>query len=295
MIERPEYRVLVPGQKYFICEPLRATLSTRACASNWQAAPDGSACRGCQLGRAHYVDLNPRAPIPARQKVGVGRVFSPCPRCGGSGLRIIKQTGCCVSCMNREYEWAKGRNSKGVRPALYKPPHLVEVGLQHSDGQIEVRAVEVLHGAEALGRVLRDLPGGARVVDTPRPGPAVFNLKAKAFEYQCRECRSVGLVLERCRGDVLERRCWSCNPDVNVTGWRTSPVRQPMQAMHVDAAAEWLSSDPELKGETLGAWTPTANICACGTGQIEGLLTRPGGRWRTRCSACGATSAEGTP
>jgi hypothetical protein len=232
--------------------------------------------------------------MPSRQKAERGRIFSACVRCGGSGLRIIKQTGICVSCTNRFLEFVRGKNSKGEHPAKYRPPHDIEITLQLADGSIERRLMLAMHHAEALGRVLRNIPDGARVIDTPRPGPAVFNPKTKTFEFQCRRCRSIGQVLERKRGDVLERRCWSCNPGVNATGWHVAPVRQPMQAMHVDAAAGWLSSNPDLKGETPLAWTPTANICACGAGQIEGLL-KPGGRWRTRCAACGASSAEGAP
>jgi len=68
--QRPEYRAndLTPGQRYFECHTLRATISTRACAQRWQAAAAGSACYGCTLGRLHHADHHPEAGTSTPQR-----------------------------------------------------------------------------------------------------------------------------------------------------------------------------------------------------------------------------------
>lgn len=281
MTARPEYRVDLPpaGARYFQCVQLRALLSTKSCAERRMTPKTGSSCEGCALGAMHCRDHGLVAP---------GGGGTPCTRCGRSDLRLIGGA-LCVSCKNREYEWIKGRNAKGRVPLRYAPPRLFEVGIRHANGRTEVRAVEALHGAEAVGSLLRNGLGDARFVDVPRPGATAWNAQAGCFEHVCDRCGVAGLILERVRGDVLERRCWSCNPDMDVTGWRVSPVRQPLLPLDVDTAASWLSSDAELKGEEPGTWTALPHPCACGTGQVEALLA-PSGRWRCRCTACTASS-----
>ena len=111
----------VDGAKgeFFRCLPYRATLSTTACAQRWREAQraTGNAvaryekCRTCPIGAAHS---------------GEGVVYySPlygkpiCCRCGrGSMRRMILRGTLCISCVNRQYEFVRGKNAKGNPPRI---------------------------------------------------------------------------------------------------------------------------------------------------------------------------------
>ena len=279
--QRPKYRsiALTPALRYFDCSSMRAVLSTRACAAQWQAAKAGSACHGCPVGRLHDGD-HPDAPSAQRQ-----HDESTCLRCGRVGLRLIRQTGVCVSCAAREAEWRAGRNSRGNAPVRFTPLHEHEVAVVALDGRVRRRVVQALDAAEALGRVVRDLPTGARVHVGERRRTA-WNASAGRFEHVCSECGTAGLVLERRRGSVLERHAWCCGGDPAGDGWEVAQVRLQPMAMPAHVMADWLTASEDSAG---AVWTATGAVCsACHRGQLEGLLTAPGGRWRVRCRGCGA-------
>lgn len=295
MTERPVYRVLIEGQKHFDCKVLRATLSTRSCSSQWEAAQIGSSCHECALGRKHTKETNPNSPRLRRLPKSL-----VCPRCGETGRRIIGTRGVCVSCANRQYEWINGRNAKGRVPATYVPPRDIEVAIELDDGSIEIRLVQARHAAEALSHVLRGgLVDGAELVDSPRPGPTNWNAATQSFEFVCKACGESGLIVERVRRGVLERFHWCCEGrDPPGAGWTMARVRQPVSGMHPATLADWMDRDPSLAveatvDETIGKWISTPHFCGeCRAGQILGMLTAPGGRWKTGCSSCGATSEE---
>ena len=233
---------------------------------------------------------------PASKIVGCGRPERSrvCLRCGRCEVRLVVSTGVCVSCTNRESEWRKGRNRKGRAPITYKPLHDRVVALQHQDGAIEHRLLEVAHLAEAIGRVLRDMPDGARLVRERQL--TALNRATREFERVCPNCGAAGLVLERRRGVVLERHAWCCGGWPGGHGWQLAKVRQPVMGMHPDEQAALLDGAPELAGEIPGVWTALPAWCAaCAGGQLMGLLSAADGKWRTGCSACGANSelAEG--
>ncbi len=290
--QHPEYRALVPGQRHFSCEPLRATLSTADCARRWHAARGGSACHDCAIGRLHHgehrhlavagaVEL-PQAVNSQRQ-----RITGACLRCGRVGLRIIQCSGICVSCSNREHEWRKGRNSKGTPPVTFQSLAWWAISVSGTGGAVIRSMVEAQDLPEALGRVLRKLPDGGHVVADERSLSA-WNEAAGQFEPVCAQCSTVGLVLERKRGDVLERHHWCCGGEPVGKGWEPAQVRARVFAMPVATMVAWLDASTELADETPGLWTPTGVLCAeCDRGQLEGLLTAPGGRWRVRCGGCG--------
>ncbi len=285
--QRPEYRAndLTPGQRYFDCLSLRATISTGSCAQRWQAAMAGSACNGCPVGRLHHADHHPGSATPSAQRQ---HGDSTCLRCGRVGLRLIRKTGICVSCANREAEWRTGRNAKGKPPVCFVPPHEHEIPVLGPAGTVHRRLVLALHMAEALGRVVRDLPQGARVVTGERCRTA-WNDDTGRFEHVCDNCGVAGLVLERRRGDVLERHYWCCGGEPVGSGWDVAQVRQRVDSIPPDALADWLSARLDLADEVPGLWTPTGMVCDwCHAGQLEGLLPKPGGRWQVRCRGCGA-------
>jgi len=291
MIERPAYRTLdiAPGLRFFDCAPLMAVLSTQACGQRWATAALGATCHECQLGRLHHANLHPGQ---AQRRLPASR-SGQCARCGRADLRLIVSTTLCVSCAAREAEWRKGRNAKSKPPATYRPLHSATVAIQHSDGSVECRYLEVADAAESLACVARALPAGSKFIDTPRPGPVVWNPAVGEFEYQCSECSEVGLVLERIRDSgILEYHCWAHQGDPHGAGWRLAKVGRPILKMGVDAMAAVLNGDPELNGEAPCSWTPTVHPCICGAGQIEAQLLAAGlaagGRWSTRCLACGS-------
>ncbi len=102
---------------YFRCEKLRATLSTRACASLYKQAmsPRGldhglrPQCRGCSIGARHTGIV----PETASTSQFLGQLI--CSRCQESTRRLIRKS-ICVSCYNREREVMLGKNAKGGVP-----------------------------------------------------------------------------------------------------------------------------------------------------------------------------------
>lgn len=283
MTERPEYRVIdiLPRQKHFDCQALRATLSTQACADRWNAASRNSACNCCAIGRMHHQDHNQRAkPRLRKESVNV------CLRCGRSDLRVIQASCLCISCHNRELEWRKGSNARGKPPAEFEPLHDVEIPIEYEGGKIERRLLQVRHEVEALGRVLSDLPAEARVQAQPHQKTA-WSAGSGAFEHVCGCCGVVGLILERVNGQRLERHAWCCGGDPEGEGWRVAEVRQQPFALDVHSAVAWFNTDND---EAQERWKPIAHPCRCGGGQIEARLLSAGGKWSTRCVACGDSS-----
>ena len=155
--DKPEYRRLVPSQLRFDCGPLRAVLSTKACAELGQRAEPGTACHRCELGQQHHTDHHP---AERRRERAVGT----CVRCGRADLQIVRTHGLCVSYQNREYEWINGRNTKGKVPTEYRPAFQHELTLLLGDGTVQRRLEAGLHAGEALARLLLRLPEGARLV-----------------------------------------------------------------------------------------------------------------------------------
>lgn len=288
MIERPLYRALdfAPG-RYFDCKPHHATISSEACAKRWALADPASQCSGCEVGRLHHADHRPADTIRQRRADGT------CQRCGRTDLRIIKVAGLCVSCHNREIEWRKGRNAKGKAPVLFEPLRAFEVAVQLADASERRHLVDAAHGAEAIGRALRDMPPGAELQQRERR-ETVWNPNIGAFEHVCDRCGVAGLVLERRRGrGILEHHRWCCSGEPVGPGWRLAEVRKLQFGLHPNSVAAWLNmGGHEAAREPMVAWQPTEHPCTCGAGQVEGLLTAPGGRWRTRCITCGARSEQ---
>lgn len=109
----------VPG-RYFACAAHKATISESRCAAMYRDAKHlkpGSCmplerCIGCSAGAAHAGDSAPQS----KARV-VGALT--CARCHQQAARLVCG-GICVSCKNREWEVAKGRNAKGL------PPHPID-------------------------------------------------------------------------------------------------------------------------------------------------------------------------
>ena len=135
-----------PGE-YFACTPLRATLSTRACAQMYQRESRTRSgqhphCRGCEVGALHAGE---RAPTPL-----YGSLI--CPRCARGSTRLVR--GLCVSCINRQYEVVRGRNARGgAGPRLQLAP--LEVVLYDGDSVVHARSGLASGRMEVVWRALR--------------------------------------------------------------------------------------------------------------------------------------------
>jgi hypothetical protein len=154
-----------PGLKFFRCEPHRATLSMKGCASRWaeaqaatgQLAERMADCRSCVIGAAHA----------GAEHVHHSRLFGVmiCPRDAGDRhtggtMRMIGNRRC-VSCYNREREMKAGRNARGNVPTelLERPLHTVRYHLQVNGRAKRARMHEVSGLPEAVLQTLRTIKG----------------------------------------------------------------------------------------------------------------------------------------
>lgn len=109
---------------YFRCDRY-GTLSVRACAQNFAAAPQASragrltGCIGCQVGQQHsggQVVRNPASFLHFCSRC----LKSPAQfRGDGMGRMRLVNGGLCVSCFNREREVIKGADAKGAKPRMW--------------------------------------------------------------------------------------------------------------------------------------------------------------------------------
>jgi len=114
-----EYRTIagIPGT-YFDCAPLRATMSTAACARSWSESQSTDnckclSCKGCAVGESHS-GREPATVVPSAAPAVVWR----CCHCGISPTTRLVGGTYCVSCYNRRRELLIGRNGKGKFPDM---------------------------------------------------------------------------------------------------------------------------------------------------------------------------------
>ena len=106
------YTHLIEGNPtlHFHCQRMLATISTSACADMWRDAHEQNSerrrqCRGCPLGAKH-------AGVSDANLCDIHNVRI-CARCRNEVPRLI-WGNICVSCRNREYEYARGYNARGT-------------------------------------------------------------------------------------------------------------------------------------------------------------------------------------
>lgn len=137
-----------PGE-YFQCQPMRATLSQRACAQMYAAEKSARAgsmhahCRGCAVGALHAGE---RAPTPL-----FGALI--CPRCARGALRLVR--GVCVSCINRQYEVVHNRNARGGAGPSLQLATLRMLLLEDDGGVLQARTGLSSGRLEVIWRALR--------------------------------------------------------------------------------------------------------------------------------------------
>jgi hypothetical protein len=148
-----------PG-RFFRCQPYHATLSTTACANRWHTAQRATGMAAARLERCRT------CPIGAAHAGEVVTYFSPlygrpiCTRCGrGSERRMILRGTLCISCVNRQYEFIRGKNAKGHPPKIKLDRRTVRYAI----GGAGVETLTVEHSAvltEVMLTVLRKTRGG---------------------------------------------------------------------------------------------------------------------------------------
>jgi hypothetical protein len=97
-------------EPFFRCDRMHATISVTQCATMWRAANEHNSelrrqCRGCALGAAHAGETD--ANLCDIHNINI------CARCRRESSRLI-WGNICVSCRNREYEFARGFNARGT-------------------------------------------------------------------------------------------------------------------------------------------------------------------------------------
>lgn len=144
---------LGPDRPMFRCERRSATIQASACATMWRGANDQRepeerflSCRNCQIG-ARHAGINQASLSPLRG-------MSICARCHTGTTRLIRGH-LCVSCMNRQYEYLKGRNAKGKTPVRH--PTLYQIPLRYSAGGVVKRiSMQAADSEELVVATLRD-------------------------------------------------------------------------------------------------------------------------------------------
>ncbi len=156
---------------FFWCETLKARLSVETCAQNYKrACREGIewdsvcaiACRRCQVGAIHSDERS------YEDSVSRFATNTVCPRCGGRGRRLIRNS-ICVSCYNREREVLLGRNARGHAPVKAKRPRPLRLFVVDGD-QARLVSMSSLSPVEAAVSILRNSQHRVSFAWTPSGG-----------------------------------------------------------------------------------------------------------------------------
>lgn len=267
-----EYRAVVPGQRHFQCSPLRALLSSQACADRFSRTlqPDSEkfiTCKRCPIGRQHYEEHHTGESTAPLQPVRA----SVCVRCGRPASRMVGNE-ICPSCFNRFREFLKGRNGRGSAPVNYRPPVPRRVGVLGADDAPAWALFDGQHHQEAMARATR---AGLRL-SPAQPGRTHWNTERQAFEYHD-EAGRVLIELE------IDGRVEYVGVEQLHRGEQPAAVTMQTQLLTPDEAALWLEISGE--GDELGVdWRQTSFACGkCGQGMVHAYRSLAG--VKTRCSA----------
>lgn len=148
----------------FACErqPGNLKLTRTSCAALWRRGllPDADEniawhCRGCEVGARHAGADEKPAPRARR-----------CVRCGDGGVKIVGAI-LCISCYNRQVEFAKGRNGKGKAPVDFNPLHLWA-----DPDVVRIILARSLEEAQEVWRRLHDVEVPDEITDFGEATPA---------------------------------------------------------------------------------------------------------------------------
>lgn len=245
----------------------------------------GTACHSCPVGQCH-----------ARPRDEAVRSNAPrtkpqiCLRCSRNDLRIVQERGICVSCANRQYEVARGRNAKGKAPTKASPLNEFAIATEAPDGEVTFRCVDAQHLAEAVGVVahtrLHRLPAGTRLTEA-RPGPSVWSTTERRFVVGCPACGHAGL-LERKTHGTMAYHCPNCEGHPQGLGWALAGARAATMLLDVGGLAAWLeASTADLLPNQ---WNFTGFGCRHCRGAMLQARRGADDSVDVRCPACGEAS-----
>ncbi|BBL75447.1 hypothetical protein [Methylomagnum ishizawai] len=129
---------------YFRCDRLAGFWSVESCAKRWAAATKGGetaasylSCRNCPIGAAHAGQACDNPEYHRRV----------CVRCDGPAVARFVHGLYCQSCVNRQYEIAKGRDGRG------HPPHPLDIFWSLDREAVKSKLLRV-HSGLSLGIVV---------------------------------------------------------------------------------------------------------------------------------------------
>lgn len=278
-----EYRFdIVPGQRYFTCQRMHATISTTSCGDRFRRAGTSddwregryACCARCHIGQYHAEEMMGKAsgqpPVPAPLP-DLGATY--CVRCGRSGLRIIASTSLCISCHNREGEVKRGYNARGNVPVEYVQARPRLVGVIDKDGRPAWQTFDGRTFSESLARAVR----ARHQIHDNRPGRTRWNEEARHFEYMDEQGH---LLLQLEVDGIVE---FVAVPSLH-PGEQPAPVVWPGFEMSPAEVKDWLDLSCEADGLE-SDWRFTEFSCGtCHHGQIQ--ARRRGGETQVRCTRC---------
>jgi hypothetical protein len=161
--EMPE----LPGQRYFTCTRLCATLSTTSCAERWELAANAQPgdvrlmqCKNCPIGGVHAGKASSNYSRFHGQLI--------CARCHMGATRLIGKN-LCVSCYNRQREQIIGKNGKGSVPVKLAPLHRRSISYRAGD---ELKAKTIDRSVDTTELIVATLRDEERAVQFTWSAPA---------------------------------------------------------------------------------------------------------------------------
>ncbi|RON06221.1 hypothetical protein [Pseudomonas brassicacearum] len=284
---------LVPSKRHFECKKIHGLLDTGTCAARWLRAKRDREdarfmiCRGCVIGEIHATGVDPLKALRAagqRAIVGSPDEGRRCTRCSRSGSRIVGGT-LCVSCWNREREFAKGVNGKGTAPITFVPLEDRRVGIMVEGRPAWMRVEGTQNDREPVTRTIRQREGAR--FHGQHPGISTWNEWAQRWEYRDHTDQTQVLLSVEYDG-VIDHMA------VPAAGLRPgeTPVTPslPTQLHGVHFVAAVLSDCDDEDIDCPGPdWKPTVYVCnSCCVALVQARTFS--GKVECRCPACAASS-----
>jgi hypothetical protein len=187
--------------RYFRCEPYRATLSVSSCAERWRRAQQSPVacgddrlekCRSCPIGARHNgVDPVYRSPL-------WGKPICPRARTWTSRM-IFDRLG--ISMYNRQAEFVKQRNGKNRPPQFRFDPRRLAVIIDGA--RQELRDDLTADLTEMVVQVLRTVPGKLVFTRARVGAPAISTIElAERFRPKGDERHQMGTYRQRQRTEI---------------------------------------------------------------------------------------------
>lgn len=165
----------------FTCDRLSCVLTKEACAANYTRTNAPISCKGCPIGVAHAEGQRYRHEpgIHTASELAMGLSCVRCERNEHTAtrftarFRLVRNHTLCISCVNREYECVKGKNSKGATPVRWA--HLKQATVTIQDAAGDWKTLDIGLRADYLEctRYVERLHPGATLIKTAIGGEII--------------------------------------------------------------------------------------------------------------------------